>query len=142
MNRTLLDIWTTALRSGEYDQTRGALWDGAGYCCLGVLADLVADEVVGGWGNRVDEGYEFDVHDDDGHTYDCSATIPPVPVLAYCGLEERDANTLAKMNDAGLSFVSIANALEESWDDADGSFDLETEKAIDDANEMPEEDVA
>jgi hypothetical protein len=66
-------------------------------------------------------------------------------VLAYCGLEERDANTLAKMNDAGLSFASIANALDESWDDTDGSFDLETEKAIEDATAMDDaemEDVA
>lgn len=28
--------WVKALRSGEYKQTRSALYDGTGYCCLGV----------------------------------------------------------------------------------------------------------
>lgn len=29
--------WCNALRSGEYKQTRGALQDEDGFCCLGVL---------------------------------------------------------------------------------------------------------
>lgn len=29
--------WLEALRSGEYEQGRGILHDGSGYCCLGIL---------------------------------------------------------------------------------------------------------
>lgn len=32
--------WIAALRSGEYEQTRGALNDENGFCCLGVACDL------------------------------------------------------------------------------------------------------
>ena len=47
VNREVIEQWVTALESGEYPQTRGALRrvrpDGnrpAGFCCLGVLTDL------------------------------------------------------------------------------------------------------
>lgn len=33
--------WVTALRSGGYKQTLGFLRTSAGFCCLGVLCDLV-----------------------------------------------------------------------------------------------------
>jgi hypothetical protein len=33
--------WMKALRSGEYSQTRGALQDGRGYCCLGVACEVL-----------------------------------------------------------------------------------------------------
>jgi hypothetical protein len=42
--------WVEALRSGEWTQATGQLWDGTGYCCLGVLckvAGLRDDELAG-----------------------------------------------------------------------------------------------
>ena len=33
--------WLKALRSGEFDQTKGSLADEDGYCCLGVLCEIV-----------------------------------------------------------------------------------------------------
>lgn len=33
--------WTTALRSGEYTQGNGVLFDGENYCCLGVGCEVV-----------------------------------------------------------------------------------------------------
>lgn len=44
-------LWLEALRSGEYDQTKGWLAvpkdDGAvGYCCLGVLCDIAVKQGV------------------------------------------------------------------------------------------------
>jgi hypothetical protein len=36
-----IETWVTALESGEYDQCEGALYDGEGYCCLGVYAIAV-----------------------------------------------------------------------------------------------------
>ncbi len=38
--------WLAALRSGEYSQAADFLHDGdGGYCCLGVLCDILKDEV-------------------------------------------------------------------------------------------------
>jgi hypothetical protein len=44
MNQEWKEKWVTALRSGEYSQTKGTLRDNDSYCCLGVLCDLVAKE--------------------------------------------------------------------------------------------------
>jgi hypothetical protein len=36
------NAWIAALNSGKYTQTNGALRNSKGYCCLGVLCDVVA----------------------------------------------------------------------------------------------------
>lgn len=41
MDTELKQKWIDALRGGSYKQIRGSLHDGYGYCCLGVLCDLV-----------------------------------------------------------------------------------------------------
>lgn len=47
--------WLKALRSGEYEQITGALFDGRGYCCLGVcVAAALPYEFKG---NEYDWGY-------------------------------------------------------------------------------------
>jgi hypothetical protein len=38
MDAELKAKWVKALRSGRYQQSRGQMHDGVGYCCLGVLA--------------------------------------------------------------------------------------------------------
>ena len=38
MDKQIRDKWVRALRSGRYKQTQEYLYDGRGYCCLGVLA--------------------------------------------------------------------------------------------------------
>lgn len=45
MNKELVDKWVAALRSGEYKQTESVLFDGTGYCCLGVLCKVVQDPI-------------------------------------------------------------------------------------------------
>lgn len=40
MDAELKARWVKALRSGEYQQCQETLHDGAGYCCLGVLANI------------------------------------------------------------------------------------------------------
>lgn len=40
MPKELLAKWLAALRSGEYKQSRESLYDGNGYCCLGVLQKI------------------------------------------------------------------------------------------------------
>lgn len=45
MKKAIRDAWVQSLRSGLYPQVQGALCrkenDGLGFCCLGVLADVV-----------------------------------------------------------------------------------------------------
>lgn len=36
MNADILEAWATALMSGRYEQCMDTLYDGDGYCCLGV----------------------------------------------------------------------------------------------------------
>lgn len=46
-----INRWVAALRSGNYQQGQRVLRDeNNGYCCLGVLCDLVKDEVGLKWG--------------------------------------------------------------------------------------------
>lgn len=55
MDAKLKADWVNALRSGEYKQTRETLYDGAGYCCLGVLCKVAGLEIRkdgGGVGNE------------------------------------------------------------------------------------------
>lgn len=48
MPKELLEKWLKALRSGEYKQAKGTLYDPAikGFCCLGVLQHLATDGQV------------------------------------------------------------------------------------------------
>ena len=45
MNGDLKQKWISALRSGEYKQARLCLFNGEGYCCLGVLCKIAGREV-------------------------------------------------------------------------------------------------
>lgn len=44
MNTRWKQPWIDALESGEYVQTQSALYDGTGYCCLGVLCRIAGAE--------------------------------------------------------------------------------------------------
>jgi hypothetical protein len=44
INIKKLKLWITALRSGEYRQTKATLQDENGYCCLGVACKLFIPE--------------------------------------------------------------------------------------------------
>ena len=46
MDRKYKAEWLKALRSGEYQQARGKLYDGTGYCCLGVLCKVAGSKFV------------------------------------------------------------------------------------------------
>lgn len=47
MNPEVKAKWVSALRSGEYTQTKGFLHNDNGFCCLGVLCEIaVADKVI------------------------------------------------------------------------------------------------
>lgn len=47
MDKKAMKQWVKVLRSGEYDQTTGKLYDNEGFCCLGVLTNEYC-RVIGG----------------------------------------------------------------------------------------------
>ena len=41
--KPVIDNWIDILRSGDYKQATGQLYDGVGYCCLGVYCTTLLD---------------------------------------------------------------------------------------------------
>lgn len=103
MDANLKAKWIKALRSGKYKQKRGRLRGNEGFCCLGVLCDLVGTH----WERRGD-GYAAEL---DGFM---SIAILPDSVANEAGLSARHAGTLADMNDGGKRFTTIAKWIEEN----------------------------
>lgn len=95
--------WLEALRSGEYCQTKGQLVDEHGYCCLGVLAEELGDPkgwVCGGT-----------YQGDQSWRYKGLIATLAVDELGLC---ERASGVLIAMNDAGDSFQTIADWIEDN----------------------------
>lgn len=60
----LLTDWLELLRSGQYQQTRNVLYDGEGYCCLGVAAEGIFNVE---WEQSNNDWFEYSV----GNEYAC-----------------------------------------------------------------------
>lgn len=136
MDPVYKEKWCAALESGKFEQVKGALKrqiglsaDGTqecfGHCCLGVLAEIVKDEISGAY-------WSLDPIDNDGqHEFvgpnDSEGGVLPFDVRRLVGLE--DANpcvditqredslsllSLAGMNDSGeYTFAQIAAIIRE-----------------------------
>ena len=59
MNPQIKQKWVDALRSGEYQQTKGRLRKEDKFCCLGVLCDLYGKENNVKW-NLANNGYNYE----------------------------------------------------------------------------------
>jgi hypothetical protein len=99
-----------ALRSGKYVQTRGKLREAGGeaFCCLGVACEI--SNVVK-WNGVC---YIDDNNDTNEH-------VLPYAVRDWLGAKETNPGTddehcLASMNDAGASFATIADFIEQHWE--------------------------
>lgn len=111
MNQEIKAKWVTALRSGEYIQTKGALHDYAGFCCLGVLCDLYRKENGGEWApSNIISGESMFLN---------SETLLPQTVQLWAGLEADDPYVggtikegLSSLNDTGVGFLEIASLIE------------------------------
>lgn len=110
MNIENVRKWITALRSGEYKQTRRRLQDKYGYCCLGVATDLYIRETrKARWGASVKckfHAYEYP------DSVDPNAGFLPAQVSDWLGITMDRQMDLALMNDAGSTFLDIASVLE------------------------------
>jgi len=111
--------WLQALRSGEYEQTSGALEHGGKFCCLGVLCDLAVKAGVTERSQEADGPVVYGTADGE----DTSAGILPDGVKEWSGLPQRnpifieDGNveSLAAKNDMGYSFAQIADLIEREF---------------------------
>ena len=99
MDKKLKARWLKALRSGKYAQCTRDLYDGKGYCCLGVLQKLVTRKnPPRRWGGENDD---------------------PMPqAMRFLnrkpeGWSSSPHYRLADMNDSGKSFKALADYIEQ-----------------------------
>lgn len=118
MNPTVKDKWLEALRSGEYEQGRDALYMQGKHCCLGVLCDVYAKETG--------EGSFAPPHiDSNPWTFECAVdgddSSLPAEVLHWSGLSDSSGGRvkigekfdwLTGHNDSGIPFAQLADAIE------------------------------
>lgn len=123
MNKEIKDKWVAALRSGEYKQTKGKLRDDSGFCCLGVLCDLVRKE---GMEAPSVEGWQTD-WEDFFKAADKEEVLPD-GVREWAGMRTdigdltkpsklySGKTNLARLNDNGVDFPTIADIIDEQWE--------------------------
>lgn len=116
MNARVKKMWVAALRSGKYQQGKGALRRVSGeMCCLGVLCEIHRKET--GDGRWIRDGSQFRYHGAGG-------TLPRA-IQVWAGLnsdsprilpiveDETDiVTTAAAINDTGVPFADIADMIE------------------------------
>jgi hypothetical protein len=113
MKKELKERWITALRSGDYGQSQGCLQDKYGWCCLGVLCNIVDGTK---WIEPAENVME--------HEYDFGNEVvledmPPREWLENHGLPHGLAKELAGLNDDGVQFVEIAEYIKENVNEND-----------------------
>lgn len=102
MKKSVAMKWVKALRSGKYEQGQRRLRNKQGeFCCLGVLCDI----------SPYRKSY-LRMKDAVGETN----FFIPVKIGKWAGtLNLSIYNTLANMNDMGMSFEKIAKYIERKW---------------------------
>jgi hypothetical protein len=120
MNKRIKTKWLKALRSGKYKQGKGGLakpnrLGNIKHCCLGVLCDIYLKEHKQKWNpiNKEDDEKLLSI----GRSRE-TALLPP-NVTLWAGLKEDNPilksthESLAGLNDAGLTFKELAKRIEE-----------------------------
>ena len=118
MKKEVADEWVTALRSGEFQQGRGALCADGKFCCLGVLSELASRSGVE---IRKTEEQAGRFVSADAVAYDGQVHFPPPSVVEWAGLHSDNPRAsgdaaLAEYNDEGVDFEGIADIIEEKWE--------------------------
>lgn len=112
MDLRIKKLWLKALRSGDYEQTKGTLRSNVGFCCLGVLCNLAEREGIV-TSNLVDAGasgsyYTYGERESD--------SVLPIEVRNWAKTEDDpmiDGESLSEWNDAkGYDFKQIADLIE------------------------------
>lgn len=116
MNPQIKKRWVDALRSGNYKQTTSVLRNkDEGFCCLGVLCDLVKEEIGLEWTDlRVRPGQSIASQECWSIGYNRIAL--PSRVYEYVGFNSSEpyinGTSLTGLNDIGFSFSKIADFIE------------------------------
>ena len=129
MNTEVKQKWINALRSGKYEQGSEKLRSVTGYCCLGVLCDIYAQEHNTQWEFRgYDEnGEETNPQPMDYWYFDEHSEFLPETVMNWAELKTHNptvrvhcddedtryyTDEIANVNDSGYDFSQIANIIE------------------------------
>lgn len=103
--RENLQAWTAALRSGNYTQIQGKLRSDDGYCCLGVLCEIVSPEL-----------WDYDAESEEPFMHWGRIDSPANDILDKVGLINSDTYDLIALNDDDkLSFPEIADFIDENY---------------------------
>ena len=120
MKRNIARKWISALRSGHYKKTKGALKrvsnQNESFCALGVLCDLYQKEHIRG----LPEDRESE--DIDGKkcvSFDGIVDLLPDKVRKWAGIKSESceipySKDIPLMNDGGDSFKKIADVIEKN----------------------------
>lgn len=100
--------WLTALRSGDYPQSRSDLKNQNGFCCLGVLADLQKPE----WVLAERSGRMVPFLNGECLAAHSSSGQLGSDFMRQVGLAHDDARVLMEKNDGGDTFEQIATFIE------------------------------
>lgn len=123
MNPEVKQKWIAALRSGKYEQGSEKLRSVSGYCCLGVLCDIYAQEHNAQWEFRGNE--ETNLQPKDYWYFGEQSEFLPESVREWAELNlynpilrvEADEmfevnEEVSTLNDEGYSFSTIADLIE------------------------------
>ena len=129
MNPEVKQKWIDALRSGNYEQGSEKLRTVNGYCCLGVLCDIYAQENDTQWKFMGNEETNFQLMDY-WYFLDQSEFLPE-SVMNWAGLRTHNPSVrvycedsddedqryyndeIANVNDSGYSFSQIADIIQQ-----------------------------
>lgn len=128
MNPEVKQKWIDALRSGKYEQGSEKLRTVTGYCCLGVLCDLYAQEHDTQWEFRGNE--ETNLQPMDYWYFGDQSEFLPESVMDWAELKTPNPNVridvedgdednwyyqdqIANVNDSGYSFNQIAEVIQQ-----------------------------
>lgn len=118
MNQTVKKSWLEALRSGDFEQgTRALRTEDNRFCCLGVLCEIAAKEGVIPPAEFSSVYGKYSYGDDQGNV-PRSQTYLPYSVQKWADLAynpQAEDGYLAKLNDKGFTFKSIADIIEKEF---------------------------
>jgi hypothetical protein len=114
-----IKAWVKALKSGKYKQTTEQLYDGKGFCCLGVATDLYLKEKGKEWQKETSRCYGVDNEFNEFETSELTTKIASwyglklkSPEVSHKGM----SRTLMYLNDSEkLSFKKIAKLIKKTY---------------------------
>lgn len=112
MNHEIKTKWLAALRSGDYRKSVHVLkryftTTKPGYCCMGVLCDIIKDD-FGHASDLLEQNEPGSFHNAKKSKF----AVLDQSALHFTGVSPQHQRTLTSMNDKGATFERIANYIE------------------------------